>query len=200
MPRRSAPDPLAAKVGARLRQLRQERGITAERLVFESEVGSKGYLSDVEAGRALPSLHVLQRLADYLDVALLDLVTFPDSDPRQRYVDLTRSFSAGTVRRLLREGGSMAKTRTGNAASAPNALRTIERPRSLPRSPAGSAESKGVVRRSAIRSRPGSQTASTDVGADGRVLRSHVRPRSRRQRGRIGSEGASSSAVRANAT
>ncbi|GEM_PF-4434910 len=120
------------KVGTRIRQLRQERGLTAEKLVFESEVGSRGYLSDVEAGRALPSLHVLERLATYLGVGLLDLVTFPDDDLRQRYVDQTRSFSTGALRRLLREAEVAAPTKEVPPKRTAVTIRSDVRPRTRP--------------------------------------------------------------------
>lgn len=103
MPRRARPDPLAARIGARIRALRKEAGLTLEKLAYESEVGSKGYLSDVEKGLARPTVETLQAVADRLEVALLDVVTFPDEDERQRLVDRTRRLSKGTVRKLLKE-------------------------------------------------------------------------------------------------
>ena len=109
MPRRSAPDPLAKRIGVRIRQLREEKGLTLERLAYESEVGSKGYLSDIEKGLARPTVQTLQAVADRLEVALLDLVTFVDQDDRQRLVDRTRTLSKGTVRKLLRETEPAAK-------------------------------------------------------------------------------------------
>ncbi len=90
-------------VGQRIRQLREERGLTAERLAFESELGSKGYLSDIEHGRASPSLRTLHVIADYLEVLLLDLLTFPEDGERQRLIDRSRWLGPGTVRRLLRD-------------------------------------------------------------------------------------------------
>jgi transcriptional regulator with XRE-family HTH domain len=103
MPRRATPDPLAKAVGRRIRQLRGERRLTAERLAFESDLGSKGFLSDIEAGRASPSMRTLQRIADYLEVFLLDLFTFPDQSERQALVDRTRFLTPGVIRKLLRE-------------------------------------------------------------------------------------------------
>ncbi len=103
MPRRLAPDPLAARIGARIRELRQEAGLTLEKLAYESEVGSKGYMSDVEKGLARPTVETLATIAERLEVKLLDLVTFPDEDDRARLVDRTRGMTRGTVRRLLRE-------------------------------------------------------------------------------------------------
>lgn len=103
MPRRSTPDPLAAQIGARIRELRQEAGLTLEKLAYESEVGSKGFLSDVEKGLARPTVETLAAIADRLDVRLLDLVTFPDEDDRQRLVDRTRRMTKGAIRRLLKD-------------------------------------------------------------------------------------------------
>jgi transcriptional regulator with XRE-family HTH domain len=76
-----------------------------EKLAYESAVRSKGYLSDIERGLARPSLMTLQHIAEHLGVALLDLVTFPEEDDRQRLVDASRHLPAGTVRRLLKEVG-----------------------------------------------------------------------------------------------
>lgn len=103
MPRRSTPDPLAQRIGARIRVLRKEAGLTLEKLAYESEVGSKGFLSDVEKGLARPTVETLQAIAERLDVSLLDLVTFPDEGDRQKLVDRTRRLSKGTIRKLLRE-------------------------------------------------------------------------------------------------
>ena len=103
MPRRATPDPLATAVGRRIRQLRGERRLTAERLAFESDLGSKGFLSDIEAGRASPSMRTLQRIADYLEVVLVDLFTFPEHSERQELIDRTRWLTPGAIRKLLRE-------------------------------------------------------------------------------------------------
>ena len=103
MPRRATPDPTAKAVGQRIRELRGERGLTAERLAFESELGSKGFLSDIEKGRASPSLHTLQVIADYLEVLLVDLFTFPERDERQQLIDRSRWLAPGTIRKLIRD-------------------------------------------------------------------------------------------------
>jgi transcriptional regulator with XRE-family HTH domain len=103
MPRRAKPDPLAKRIGERIGQLRKEAGLTLEKLAYESEVGSKGFLSDVEKGLARPSVETLRAIAEHLEVDLLDLMTFPEDSPRQALVDRTRRLSAGTVRKLLKE-------------------------------------------------------------------------------------------------
>jgi transcriptional regulator with XRE-family HTH domain len=109
MPRRLTPDPLAQRIGARIRELRQEARLTLEKLAYESDVGSKGFLSDVEKGLARPTVETLAAIAERLEVKLLDLVTFTDDDERAALVDRTRALTKGTIRRLLRETAPIAK-------------------------------------------------------------------------------------------
>jgi Helix-turn-helix. len=103
MPRRQAPDPDAKAIGRRIRALRREAGLTQEKLAYESDLGSKGYLSDIEKGLALPTVKTLRVLAERLDVLVLDLVTDPEADPRQKLIDRTRGLTRGTLRKLLRQ-------------------------------------------------------------------------------------------------
>lgn len=102
MPRRRAPDPLALRIGQRIRKLRQDAGLSLEKLAYESELGSKGHLSDVERGLTRPTVSTLKVLADRLGVALLDLVTFPEDDERQRLVDGLRHLPEEEVGLLAR--------------------------------------------------------------------------------------------------
>jgi len=102
MPRRRTPDPLAQAVGQRIRALREEAGLTLEKLAFESELGSKGHLSDIEKGLTRPTIHTLKVLADRLGVLLLDLVTFPANDDRQKLVDRSRAASSHQLREATR--------------------------------------------------------------------------------------------------
>lgn len=92
----------------RIRQLREEQGITMERLAYESDVGSKGHLSNIERGLVRPTAHTLKALADRLGVALPDLVNFPEEDDRARLYDLTRRLTAARLRLLLHEAAEMA--------------------------------------------------------------------------------------------
>jgi transcriptional regulator with XRE-family HTH domain len=89
-------------VGARVRELRLAAGLTLEKLAYESELGSKGHLSDLENGLLRPTVGTLQKLADHLGLALVDLVTFPERDERQRLIDRTRGLSAARLQRLHR--------------------------------------------------------------------------------------------------
>jgi len=103
MPRRVTADPLAAKIGQRIRALRVTRGLTQEKLAYEGGLASKGHLSGIEKGLVMATVPTLATLAERLEVDLLDLVTFPEDSPRQRLINLTRGMSAGVVRRLVRD-------------------------------------------------------------------------------------------------
>ena len=103
MPRRTEVDPLALAVGQRIRFLREQAGLTLEKLAYESGLNSKGHLSSIEKGLVRPTIQTLQLLADGLDVLLLDVVCFPDADDRSRLVDRTRTASPAKLRPLLRD-------------------------------------------------------------------------------------------------
>ncbi len=68
MPRRATPHPLGAKVGARIRALREERGLSLGKLAAASGV-SKGSLSGIERGLVLITIATLARIARGLGVA-----------------------------------------------------------------------------------------------------------------------------------
>jgi transcriptional regulator with XRE-family HTH domain len=93
-------------VGERIRELREEEGLTIQQLAESSELGSKGHLSSVERGLVRPNIQTLKQLADGLGVLPLDLMTFPTHDIRQKLVELTRHLSlralGETVRALLK--------------------------------------------------------------------------------------------------
>jgi transcriptional regulator with XRE-family HTH domain len=103
MPRRTHADPVAAKIGQRIRALREDQGLTQEKLAYEGGLKSKGHLSGIEKGLVIPTLQTLALLAERLGVELLDLATFPEESERHRLVDLTRGMKAGTIRRLVRD-------------------------------------------------------------------------------------------------
>ncbi len=94
MPRRRTADPLSRAVGNRIRELREEAGLTIEKLAYESELGSKGHLSSIERGLVRPTVHTLKAIADRLGVLPLDLLCFPEADDRQRWIDRTRNSPA----------------------------------------------------------------------------------------------------------
>ncbi|MEP9361792.1 helix-turn-helix domain-containing protein [Nocardioides sp. CN2-186] len=64
-------------VGARIRALRTERGLSLSALAAEAGIG-KGSLSELETGRRNPTLDTLYALAGPLGVPLASLVDFRD--------------------------------------------------------------------------------------------------------------------------
>lgn len=108
MPRLSKPDPVASKIGRRIRQLREEAGLTREKLAYEAGLKSKSHLSGLEKGLVRPTLSTLTMLSERLEVDLLDLLTFPEESHRQELIALTLKMKPGTIRKLLSE----AKQRT----------------------------------------------------------------------------------------
>lgn len=99
MPRTQTPEPLSAAVGARIRQLRLELGLTLEKLAYETDQ-SKGHLSDVERGHSRPSLATLAKIAERLGVDLVDLVNV-GSNLRQQLIDASRNTSDDTLRKAI---------------------------------------------------------------------------------------------------
>ena len=110
MPRRQKPDALARAVGKRLGQLREEAGLTLEKLAYESELGSKGHLSDIERGLVRPTIHTLKVIADHLQIDVIDVINIPSKGERHELVDLTRRLAPETLRRLLRQAREALKS------------------------------------------------------------------------------------------
>lgn len=65
-------DSLAKKIGKRISELRRKKGFTSEQLAYENGI-SKGYLSDLENGKRLPTLLMLAKIAKALGVGLKDM-------------------------------------------------------------------------------------------------------------------------------
>lgn len=82
-----------------------------ERLAYESELGSKGHLSNIEKGLVRPTAHTLKVLAEALDLLPLDLLTFPDQDDRQQLIDRTRHVEGAILRRWLAEPDAATRDR-----------------------------------------------------------------------------------------
>ena len=115
MPRRTEPDPHALVIGQRIKFLREEAGLTLEKLAYEADASkgqeadvskghfSKGHLSSLERGLVMPTVATLRVLADRLGVLVADLVSDPDGSDRERILALTRQLPAGTLKKLVRE-------------------------------------------------------------------------------------------------
>ncbi len=119
MPRRAQVDPLAAAVGRRFREFREQKGWKLETLAFEDGTISKGHLSDLENGRLNPTVSTLKTLAGQLGVQLLDLVTFPEEDGRQRLVDLTRGLPEALLERWSDEAKAVQREKTPQTPPVP---------------------------------------------------------------------------------
>lgn len=65
-----------ALVAWNLRQIRVAKGVSQERLAFDSGV-DRSYLGGLERGEENPTVDVLDRLANTLEVAVGDLFTRP---------------------------------------------------------------------------------------------------------------------------
>jgi transcriptional regulator with XRE-family HTH domain len=102
MPRRNTPEPFALQVGTRIRELRQERGMSLADLADASAL-SKGHLSSVEHGLAAITIQTISRLARGFDVAPLYLLTFSEEDERSRTAELLRQLPVSEVRKLRRK-------------------------------------------------------------------------------------------------
>lgn len=89
MPTRRTDPELARQLGARIRQLREECGITQEQLAWSCEI-SKGYMSQVESGRHTASIQVLATIANRLGCEIADLVALDLNRPRLAGLEATR--------------------------------------------------------------------------------------------------------------
>jgi transcriptional regulator with XRE-family HTH domain len=63
------------KLGKRLRELRNAKGWSQERLSIETKV-DRSYISEIERGTRNPSLTTLSKLAKALDISVADLTSF----------------------------------------------------------------------------------------------------------------------------
>lgn len=102
MPRRVTPTSFTAKVGARIRELRVERGMSLAELA-DAGFLSKGHLSNVERGLAAITTATIERLAQALGLAPLFLFTFPADDELAEVAELTRGLPRGEVPKLRRD-------------------------------------------------------------------------------------------------
>lgn len=61
--------------GVKLKQIRKEKGFTQRQLAFESELNIN-YIGYLEKGKYSPSLTIVNKIANTLEVKLKDLVDF----------------------------------------------------------------------------------------------------------------------------
>ena len=95
---RTVADPLALAVGRRVRALRREQDYSFDAFVEETGLG-RGYISELERGLVVPSIHALSKVALALAVPVADLVL--GTSDRERLMDLTRGLPPDALRELL---------------------------------------------------------------------------------------------------
>jgi transcriptional regulator with XRE-family HTH domain len=89
------------RVGARVRLLREEAGLSIEHVALESGI-DKSHLSRLERGQRNTSFEVLFAIADSLGVLVVDLVAIGE-DPRTRLVRATRGMDPRRLSAMRRE-------------------------------------------------------------------------------------------------
>ena len=62
---------IAKNLGKRIVELRGKKGLTSEQLAAKIGI-SKGYLSDIENGKKLPTILMLSKIASALETRLRD--------------------------------------------------------------------------------------------------------------------------------
>ena len=83
---KEAAEPMRTDLGGRIRRLRQEKGLTIAQLAALVET-SRSMISQVEQGKALPSLPTLERITDVLGVSLGEFFQ-TETEPRPREEDI----------------------------------------------------------------------------------------------------------------
>jgi transcriptional regulator with XRE-family HTH domain len=96
MPSRRSPDPFAAQLGERIRQLRSERQMTLPELAEASGI-SRGHLSDLEHGKAVMNIGTLASLAGALKVPPFVICLVPKDDPQVAVIDHALAEVGGDV-------------------------------------------------------------------------------------------------------
>src|SRR6266849_4098688 len=89
---RTKADPLARELGKRVKRLRLAQDFKFDAFVEETGLG-RGYISELERGFVVPTLHALVKVAAALELTVADLVV-GDSPREQLFVaarDLTES-------------------------------------------------------------------------------------------------------------
>lgn len=86
---RLEPDPLAARIGQRVRALRTAEAFGFDAFVEETGLG-RGYVSELERGLVIPTIGTLARVAAALDVTVADLV-LGETDRERLFNDLRRA-------------------------------------------------------------------------------------------------------------
>ena len=86
------------KLGERIRTLRRERGLTQHDLAEKAEVDSK-YIGQIERAETNPTIKLIARIAEELNVSLAELFTFPP----EKYVVKKEEFENIKISDLIKD-------------------------------------------------------------------------------------------------
>jgi transcriptional regulator with XRE-family HTH domain len=123
---RKDPDPLAERVGGKIRTLRIDAEFSFDAFVEETGLG-RGYISELERGLVIPTLTTLARVAEALELTIADLVA-ADSVREQLYV-ATRELPEAEVKRLASSAIRTAKRVREERAREASSKRAQSEPR-----------------------------------------------------------------------
>jgi len=120
------PEPYAGKLGARMRDLRLERGMSLASL---REAGglTPSQMSSAERGRVRVTMGTVVAVARALDVPPFVLMAFPDEDPLSAVLEEIRQAYGGDMRRVSavieeRASGRLGKKRAARGGAAKRSL------------------------------------------------------------------------------
>ncbi|UQA63449.1 helix-turn-helix domain-containing protein [Polyangium aurulentum] len=164
MPRRPNPEPVAAKVGTRIRDLRQERGMSLAALADASGL-SKGHMSSVERGLVLITVGTVVSAARALGVPPFVLLMFPEEEPLAAVIEHVRLSEGGdpdkaaaALRKIVfgQAGGKTPKLLTSKAVVAKSTPKAATKapagkPAATTRTPAARPAGKPAAPRAAAR-------------------------------------------------
>jgi transcriptional regulator with XRE-family HTH domain len=100
MSRLTTHDPMAVKLGIRVRTLRMERGMTMEELAEASGV-SLGQLANIENGQSSLGVRTLGQLAQALNMPPVLFVIFPDDGGLDGLLEQLRKLPPDELNELL---------------------------------------------------------------------------------------------------
>jgi len=106
---RSQPDPMARRVGDRIRALRAEQNFDFDAFVEDSKLG-RGYISELQRGLVVPTIHALAKLAKSLEVTVADLVL--GDTPREKLFAAMRHLDPQDMARVADLVNSAARNAT----------------------------------------------------------------------------------------
>lgn len=93
----------AKRLGRRIRELRLEHGLAPAEAAWEAEPSlSRYHLSNIEAGRKVPSLRALCGLAERVGVEPFELLVLPSTSTLADVVDIARRLPPHRLRDLHR--------------------------------------------------------------------------------------------------